>query len=248
MRHAWRYIALGIAVYLPVLLATFPVERLTGAVASQVEGLSFQAVTGSLFSGRVASLVYQGEEIGPLRWRFSPAGLLKARLEYRIEAENPAHTGHGLLGITPTGKLVGGAIDLQILPDPLINTFSPLAVTSTGQLHLMLDRIELSGQQVQDVSGRLEWLAAELLAPVQLPLGDIRCDIVSEPGGVVVRVREGGTLDASGDITLTHDGGYTVRLLLDPGPEAGADTRSLLEAMLPQDAGGRFPIALGGRF
>lgn len=247
MKHAWRYIALGIAVYVPVLLATFPVERLTGAVASQVEGLSFQAVTGSLFSGRVASLVYQGNEIGPVRWRFSPAGLLKARLEYRVEAENPAHTGQGLLGISPAGNLVGEAVDLQILPDPLINSFAPLTVSSTGQLHLVLERFVLRGQQAQDVTGRLEWLAAELLAPVQLPLGDIRCDIASEPDGVVARITEGGVLGASGTITLTHDGAYNVRLLLDPGPEAGADTRGLLAAMLPPDAGGRFPITLTGR-
>jgi hypothetical protein len=247
VKRAWRFIALGIVVYLSVLLVSFPVERLTGTISSQVEGLSFQAVTGSLFSGRAASLVYQGNEIGPVRWRFSPGGLLRARLEYRVESENPLHAGQGLLGIGPGGTLVGQDVDLQILPDPLINTFAPLAISSTGQLHLVLDRFVLREGQAQDVTGRMEWLAAELLAPVQLPLGDIRCDIESEPGGVVARITEGGTLGASGDVTLTEDGRYSVRLLLDPGPEAGADLRSLLEAMLRPRADGRFPITLTGR-
>ena len=66
MRRTWRYIAIGIAIYLPILLLTFPVERLTGAIGRQVDGLTIQAVTGSLFSGQAGRLDYQGNELGPV--------------------------------------------------------------------------------------------------------------------------------------------------------------------------------------
>ncbi len=247
MRRAWRYIAIGIAIYLPILLLTFPVERLTGAIGRQVDGLSIQAVTGSLFSGQAGRLDYQGNELGPVGWRFSPAGLLRGRLEYRLDLQHPDHRGHASIGIAPNGAIVGRDVDLQLQPDSLLSAFSPIAVSSSGQLTLQLDSIVLRDRQTQDVSGLLDWQAAALLAPLQLPLGDIRCAIENNGEDLVARIIHGGTLGASGDITLTPDGRYTVQLLLAPGPGLDTDTRGLLEAMVPARPDGKFLINSTGR-
>jgi general secretion pathway protein N len=247
VKYAWRYIAIGIAAYLTVLLVTFPVERLTGAVAQRVDGLSIQAVTGSVLAGEAASLRYQGNEIGPVHWRFSPSGLLRGRLEYRLDLRNPVYHGHGRVGLATDGAIAGRDVELQLLPDSVLNAFSPMALSSGGQLRLQLDRFVLRDSQLQDVTGLLDWQAAELLAPLQLPLGDIQCAIESTASGLVARLVRGGTLGASGDITLTPDGRYTVQVLLAPGPEVTAETRSLLEAMLQSRPGGKFLIRASGR-
>jgi general secretion pathway protein N len=247
VKHAWRYIAIGIAVYLPVLLVTFPVERLTGAVAQRVDGLTIQALTGSVLAGEAASLRYQGNEFGPVHWRFSPSGLLHGRLEYRLDLRNPDYHGHGRVGLATDGAIVGRDIELQLLPDSVLNAFSPMALSGSGQLRLQLDRFVLRDSQAQDVTGLLDWQAAELLAPLQLPLGDIQCALESTASGLVARLIRGGILGASGDITLAPEGRYMVQVLLAPGPEVSAETRSLLEAMLQPRPGGKFLISASGR-
>lgn len=248
MRHVWRYIALGIAVYIPILLATFPLGQLTGAVESRVAGLSIQAVDGTLFTGRAGSLRYQGAEYGPVSWRLSPAGLLRGRLEYRLALEHPDYHGAGRVGITPGGAIIGRDVELQLMPDRLISVFSPIAVSTAGQLRLELDGFALRDNRMQDVSGLLDWRAAQLLAPLQLPLGDVQCALESSAdAGLVARIIQGGTLGASGDVTLAPDGRYTLRLLLAPGPELDADTRGLLEAMLQPRPDGTFLISESGR-
>ncbi|MEZ5543270.1 MAG: type II secretion system protein N [Pseudomonadota bacterium] len=247
MKRAWRFIALGIAVYIPVLLLTLPVERLTGAVTRQIDGLQIGAVSGSVFAGEAGSLAYQGEELGPVGWRFSPTGLLRGRLEYLLDLRNPDYRGAGRVGLGLNGVLVGHAFDLQLQADRLINTFTPVAISSSGQLRLQLDRFTLERGQARDVTGVLEWAAAELRSPVQLPLGDISCAIENREQDLVARVTQGGALGVAGDITLGPDGRYTIRLLLQPGPEVAPATTGLLEAMLRRQPDGKFLINSTGR-
>ena len=60
MKNVWRFIAIGVVVYLFVLAATFPASRLVPALERQVEGLDLQAATASLLSGHAGRLVWQG--------------------------------------------------------------------------------------------------------------------------------------------------------------------------------------------
>lgn len=247
MRHAWRYIAIGIAVYIPILLVTFPVAHLTGAIERQVDGLSIEAVTGSVFAGQAGRLRYQANELGPVSWRFSPTGLLRGRLEYRLELKHPDYHGHASLGITPGGALVGHDIDMQLQADRILNAFSPIALTSTGRLTLQLDTFAWRDNKPQDVSGLLDWQAAELRSPLQLQLGDLQLVLESAGDELVARIIRGGTLGASGDITLVPDGRFTVSVLLKPGPGVDANTRGLLETVAQLQPRGDYLIRTTGR-
>jgi len=238
---------IGIAVYIPILLVTFPVARLTGALEHQVDGLTIQAVTGSVFAGQAGRLRFRANELGPVRWRFSPSGLLRGRLEYRLELTHPDHLGHASVGITPGGNLVGHDLDLQLQADPLINAVSPIAVSSSGRLALQLDSFALRDNRPQNISGMLEWQAAELRSPLALQLGDIQWALQSAGDDLVARIIRGGTLGASGDITLAPDGRYTVNMQLQPGPDVDAGTRSLLGSIAQLQPGGNYLIHATGR-
>lgn len=248
MRHAWRYIAIGIAVYIPILLITFPVERLTGALERQVSGLSIRAVTGSVYSGQAVHLGYEGVELGPVNWRFSPTGLLYGRLAYHLELNNPDYHGFGRVAITPRGAITGHDVDLQLQADRLLNAFSPVALSSDGQLSLQLESFTWQDNLMQDIRGLLEWRAALLRSPLPLALGDIQCALESSGnGGLIVRIIRGGALGASGDITLAPDGRYTVNVLLQPGPGVDPNTLSLLEAAAQSRPDGGYLIRTTGR-
>ncbi len=247
MNNAWRYIAIGVAVYIPILLATFPAGRLTGAIERQVPGLSLMAVTGTVFSGHAGSLRFKASELGPVNWRLSPSGLLHGRLEYRLDLQNTDRHGHASVGITLRGAVVGHDIDIQLQPDLLLNGFSPVALSSSGRLTLQLDTFAWRGNLPQDIAGLLDWQAAEIRSPLQLSLGDIQCALESVGNDMVARIIRGGTLGASGDITLGPDGRYTVRVSLSPGADVDADTRSLLEAVAQPQPDGGYLIQETGR-
>jgi len=247
VKHAWRYIAIGIAVYIPILLVTFPVARLTGAIERQVDGLSIEAVTGSVFAGQAGRLRYQASELGPVSWRFSPLGLLHGRFEYRLELKHPDHHGHASVGVTPGGALVGHDLDLQLQADRLLNAFSPIALTTAGQVTLQLDTFAWRDNKPLNVSGLLDWRAAELRSPLQLQMGDLQLALESAGDELVARIIRGGTLGASGDITLVPDGRYTVSVLLKPGADVDANTRGLLETVAQLQPGGDYLIRTTGR-
>jgi len=247
VKHVWRYIAIGIAAYIPILLATFPVENLTGAIERRIAGLSLSAVTGTLFSGHAGSLRYDASELGPVNWRLSPSGLLRGRLEYRLELQNPDQPGHASVGITLHGALVGHDLDIQLQPDRLLNQFSPVALAGSGRLTLQLDTFAWQDNLPRDISGQLDWQAAQLLSPLQLQLGDIQCALESAGDDVIAHITRGGRLGASGDITLGPDGRYTVRVLLAPGAGVDDDTRGLLAAVAQVQPDGDYLIQTTGR-
>jgi hypothetical protein len=66
VKRVWRYLAIGVTVYLLVLVGHFPAERVRTVLESRVPDLSLHAVTGSVYSGQARQLVYQGLDLGTL--------------------------------------------------------------------------------------------------------------------------------------------------------------------------------------
>jgi len=93
VKRAWPLLVIGAVAYLLILVVTFPAVRLVPLLERQVAGLSLHAVSGSVFSGQAAQLVYQGLDYGHLNWEFRPAGLLLGRVEFHLELSDPANPG-----------------------------------------------------------------------------------------------------------------------------------------------------------
>jgi general secretion pathway protein N len=247
VRQIWRLVALGVGAYLLVLVATFPAARVSRMLLDQDADLSLNGVSGSVFSGKAAQLVYQGLDIGPVHWQFRPFALLLGRVDYRIELTSPANHGHLIVGKTLTGRTNIHDIDMELLPDRLVNHYSPVTVDTSGTVHLVFETFNPGADYSGEVSGQLEWRDAAILEPMNLVLGQLALDAVTEDGELVGRVTNGGELGASGELALSAAYVYRVKLLLHPGNDVSADTLDMFDLFAQRQPNGDYRIDMSGQ-
>jgi general secretion pathway protein N len=247
VRQIWRLVALGVGAYLLVLVATFPAARVSRMLLDQDADLSLNGVSGSVFSGKAAQLVYQGLDIGPVHWQFRPFALLLGRVDYRIELTSPANHGHLIVGKTLTGRTNIHDIDMELLPDRLVNHYSPVTVDTSGTVHLVFETFNPGADYSGEVSGQLEWRDAAILEPMNLVLGQLALDAVTEDGELVGRITNGGELGASGELALSAAYVYRVKLLLHPGNDVSADTLDMFDLFAQRQPNGDYRIDMSGQ-
>jgi general secretion pathway protein N len=247
VNRVWRYLAIGVTVYLLVLISTLPATRITTLLESRVADLSLHAVTGSVFSGQAQQLVYQGLGLGTLRWQFRPAALLLGRAEYRVELSSVDNHGRGNMGMTLAGRLYGRELELTLLPDRIINHYSPVATSTSGELNLVFETLDFGRGLPRELAGRIIWQDAAVLEPVDMVLGDVEMALLGSGEALAGSITRGGVLGASGDMALLPDSHYRVDLVLRPGNDVSAETLDLLENYARMQANGDYLINASGQ-
>ena len=247
MTRIWRLVALAVGAYLLVLVITFPATRISGMLQDQVADVSINRVSGTAFSGEAAQVVYQGLDLGPVHWRFRPLALMLGRIEFRIELTHPDNHGYLHAGKTLSGRTYIQDLDIELLPDRFINNYSPVTVDTSGTLHLAFETFNPGADYSGEVNGRLAWRDAVVLEPVNLVLGQVELDVMTDNGELVGRLVNGGDLGASGDLALSAAYAYRVKLLLRPGDNVSADTLDMLEHSAQRQPNGDYRIDMSGQ-
>jgi general secretion pathway protein N len=245
--RVWRLVALGAGAYLLILVITFPAARVSGMLLDQNADLSLGRVSGSVFSGQAAQLVYQGLDLGEVHWQFRPLALLLGRIEYRIELMSPANQGELSIGKTLTGRTHVHDVDIELLPGRLVNHYSPMPVNTSGVVHLVFDTFNPGADYSGEVNGRLEWRDAVILEPINLVLGQLVLDVVTDDGELVGRITEGGELGASGELALSATYAYRLKLLLHPGNDVSSESLDILEQSAQRQTNGDYRIDMSGQ-
>ena len=247
MSRVWRLVALGVGAYLLILVITFPAARVSGMLLDQNADLSLGRVSGSVFSGQAAQLVYQGLDLGEVHWQFRPLALLLGRVEYRIELMSPANQGELSIGKTLTGRTHVHDVDIELLPGRLVNHYSPMPVNTSGMVRLVFETFNPGADYSGEVNGRLEWRDAVILEPINLVLGQLVLDVVTDDGELVGRITEGGELGASGELALSATYAYRLKLLLHPGNDVSSESLDMLEQSAQRQTNGDYRIDMSGQ-
>ncbi|MGB5306159.1 MAG: type II secretion system protein N [Gammaproteobacteria bacterium] len=247
MIKAWRYLAAGVAAYVLVLIVTFPAQKAAQFIEQQVDELDVRAPSGTLFSGQAQQLVYQGLDLGPVRWRFRPQALLSGRLEYHLEFTHAANTGQANLGRTLAGNLRISAVELVIQPDRLINHYSPMAIGTSGTLRLDIDVLEILDHFPGRISGQADWTDAALVEPLELALGQLTLLMENDAKGLLGTLGNAADAGINGELRLGAAGDYTIDMLLRPGADVSAETLELLRNSLQQQPDGDFILRVDGQ-
>lgn len=229
--RAWILLAIGGVTFLLILAARFPAVRLEPLLERQFPDVALHTVRGSLLSGQAARLVYQGVDLGPVRWQFRPAAMLRGRLEYRLTLSSPDNLLRTRIGVGPSGKLYGRDLVATLPSNRWINRFSPVPIRSSGDIELVLETFGMHDDLPQDVAGRLAWVDAAVLDPLNLVLGRVALAVSSRDGALLGTVTEPGELGLAGTLALMPDGRYRVDLRLQPGDRIDDDARELLDAV-----------------
>jgi general secretion pathway protein N len=231
VKRAWPLLVIGAVAYLLILVVTFPAVRLVPLLEQQVAGLSLHAVTGSVFSGQAAQLVYQGLDFGHMNWEFRPAGLLLGRVAFHLELTDPSNPGQANIAFTPWGQVYGKDIELVLSSDRVVNHYSPVPVKTSGEFRLKIDTFRLAGDFPEDLAGLVNWEGGVVLDPVEIILGDVSMTLNSGEDMLLGSLVEGGRLEAAGEIQLFADGRYNLDLQLLPDNEMSDATLAVLETV-----------------
>lgn len=160
--HKKLWISLGLALFLVFALTRTPASW-GGYLLTRGSGLALSGVTGTLWDGRasLASLRTPNREysLGQLSWRlkpfslltFSPCAQLTTRLpQQQFEGEVCAGTGGSL-------KLRNADI---LVPSALLQTYLPVPIQ--GQFSSHIDHMQLRGDVLESLQGKLTWNAARV--------------------------------------------------------------------------------------
>lgn len=242
----WRYLAVGVAAFLLILVMNFPASYVRGTLQDALPGLQLDNISGSVFSGQSGSASYAGLDLGTVDWRLQPSALLLLRIEYRLAISHPDNTGHVNVGIRAGGDVYGKALDMQLLPDRLLNRFSPVTLGTRGGVEMRIDSFELQGKELRNVSGTLRWRDGAVESPLVLPLGDLGMVLESRDSTLAAVVNRGGDMGLSGEILLQPGNRYTVDLALKPAGGLASETRDLLDATLQAHPAGGYMLKTNG--
>jgi general secretion pathway protein N len=248
VQRAWRLVALGVAAYLLILITTFPASRVTAILEQRVSDLSVLAVSGSVFSGQASRVIWQDLDLGSVHWQFRPFALLLGRIEYLLELKHPANHGQLTAAVTLTGRVYAQDLELTLLPDRLLNHYSPVEVITSGELLLNFEEIDVADVFSDTTTGRLEWRDAAIIEPVNMVLGQLEVGVQGKMDALVGEVIQGGELGASGEVSLSPDNSYRLSLLLQPQSGAGKETLDMLEQAAQLQPNGDYLIEQSGQF
>jgi len=248
VQRVWRLLALGVAAYLLILIATFPADRVIGMLEEQVPDLSIQAVSGSVFSGQAGRVIWQDLDLGTVHWQFRPVALLLGGFEYRLRLTHPANHGQLTAGVSLTGRVYAQDLELMVLPDRVLNHYSPIEITTSGELLLNFEEIDVADVFSDTTTGRLEWRDAAIIEPVNMVLGQLEVGVQGKMDALVGEVIQGGELGASGEVSLSPDNSYRLSLLLQPQSGVGKETLDMLEQAAQLQPNGDYLIEQSGQF
>jgi general secretion pathway protein N len=246
LRAYWRLPLAGAAAYLLILLITLPADRVAKLLEQNIAGLNLQSVTGTLFSGKADRVVIRGLGMGPVTWSLRPLSLLLARLEYRLDLEDPDFRGTGVVGTGPGGHVYLHDLQAELKPDSLVNHFSPLPVQTSGDVRLLIESMDFVDGFPRELSGHVDWVDARLIEPMEMSLGHVEATLQSEEDTFVCRLNGAGETALSGDFSLNRDDDYRLNLLLTPGAEVSADIVDGLKTFAQARPGGAFLITDSG--
>lgn len=249
MRRAAPLALVGLLAYVLFLVGLVPARYVYGWVAPHVHELALGDVAGSLWTGRAASVVVNGRDLGAADWQLRPQALLLGRLEYQLRWGGDLGQGQARVGRGVIGNAYVRQLHAELPAAALAKLFgSNMPVELGGAVRADLKRVSFGSRWPDAASGEIVWEHAQVLDPVAMDLGGFTVQLENAKDGIrgVIKDSGSGPLQVQGEATLSANGSYRVTATLKPRGAKGQQLRSELQYLGPPDANGRYPVALSG--
>ncbi len=210
-----RLIILGVAIFVLVLLATFP-----ASVAYKwfsPADLELAGIDGSVWNGSAAEAKAGGAYVQNVTWKFSPASLLSGRIGFKTTSNPASGTMRVEIAVSPGGSVLLSDLSGNLPLDLLHPALQQGGIR--GDLALEFDSIVLENGMPVAAEGSAtirDFFVPDLSAS---RIGDFRAEFQTGQGSVVASVEDiSGVLDVAGTITVVRDGNYSFVGLVAPTP------------------------------
>ena len=245
-----RLLAVGILAFVFFLGARFPAGVAWHIATPFLNDVRMSGVEGTLWKGRAGTLDIAGRELGSLRWRWRPSGLLAGQWRNAVHVEGKGFDLEGDIGIGVSGAWSGADIQFRGELDTLIARFVPATmrppVAMNAALAGRLEEIVVTGSGLEALEGRVSATAVEIDGSDAM---DLHVTLISRDGGLEARIdpEDGNTPGLEGRVVLMPAGDYRLDLDIADPALAGERIGDLVRALGSQGGDGRWRINWEGR-
>lgn len=245
-------VTLGISGYLFFLVYSLPAQQLVGWLADSgaAPGLQLAGISGTAWNGRANSLSYRNRPLGEINWRFQPGYLFLGKLAYDFELKDSGQqaTGTLLAGLGNNTRVEN--LDALLLASRLPELLQQRQLRIGGKVRTEKLALNFSETQLTAAEGTIEWLDGSLQSPLNLSLGDLRADLLTDPdsGDITGQIRDlKGAIAVQADLRLNADGNFQVNGKLKPGDGADPGLTGALKAIGREQSDGTILLKYAGR-
>ncbi len=244
-------ILLGIVSYVGFLVYETPARQAVvwlsgdGAQTPSLEGAS-----GTLWSGEAERVSYQRRLLGRLQWRFKPAYLLLGKVAYDLELQQTGQEFKGRLIVGLGGPYRLEGVDALLLARQLPDWLQQRQLRIDGKLRAQQLDLAFTQEQLESVSGTLQWIDGSVQSPVNLTLGDLQADLSTdeESGDIKASIRDlKGPLGIQAEVSLKPDGNYQFDGKLKAGDGVDSGVAGALKAIGRPQPDGSVQVKYSGR-
>ncbi len=242
-------ILLGLLCYLAFLLANVPARHAWGWAASSAEmPLVMGGISGTIWSGEARQLAYNGANLGGVKWRLSPRGLLQGSLLYRFNLRGQGQQLAGTAGLAINGDLIISKLKGMIKAELVARMMRQRFIQPAGDVDLDLHGVRVEQGRPNAVTGTIRWQSAGVKSPVTASIGSIEFNISSREGDIKTTIRDlGGPLSVKGNAALNADGNYQISVRMLPKGSADPGLVQAIRALGQQDGSGGVNIKYSGQ-
>lgn len=211
------------------LLAFLPAEFAVRMLADRLGPVRLEGVAGTVWNGRAASVLLDGQSLGALSWQLSPWPLLQGAVDADLRLDGPRYgiDGH----VRRQGdRVVLEPMQLRFPAARLEPALDIPALSLQGDVTVEIERGELRGGYPASLAGTATWPDAAVSGAANASLGTLVAEFDSPP--------EGGRVTGS----VSDRGGP---LIVDGTFEAGLLGYALDVRMTPRAPDPRLREALG---
>jgi hypothetical protein len=241
--------ALGLAAYLIFLIAALPATYVSGWAGKHLPSVLLSDVSGSVFSGRAATVSIGQSDLGAMEWSFDWLAPFTLTVGYRFHLHDAARD---LVGRLDAGF---GSLHLRDLkghvPVRSFDAWSPLPSRSlSGNLVLDLKQVQLKAGRLQSATGDVELDDGSMSWPTPYTLGSYRMSLApATAGGITGEISDvASPLKLHADLSLGPDGRYKLKGILAARDPGDATTRTMLSNLGRPDSTGQYPFDFNGQW
>jgi len=247
-RTKFLLIGAGIASFLFFTLAFIPAGTVTNRLPDTVR---VGGVEGTLWRGRVRSVVINGWQLHDTRWDLNPAALLLGRLSARVETQVAGGNVTGNASVSVFGVIAVSDLDAAGPVAPIAARLN-LPVTG-GRYQLRLAQLGLANAWPTTLIGSAQVadVPLNIIGSASGPTGSYAvvfdADTVAEDGRLTGVVSDdGGPIEVGGNVILMPPANYELQAKIKTRPNAPADITQALTLIAPMGQDGRRELSIAG--
>ncbi len=239
-----------------VALACFAVTTLPASLAGRAferVGLSATGYSGTIWSGAVSSVTWQGASLGQFRWHLRPLALLRARGAADVSVVRADGTASAQVAAAPHGTLDFSDLRFDLPIEFFAEIPGAMARGWHGRVSGEFAKLRLESGWPVSASGTLQLsdvvmpqLGADSIGSFRIVIPDPQA-APSESAGVTARVTDtNGPISVDASLTLAAGRSFLLEGMVAARDGAPTNLVRSLEYLGPVDASGRRPFGVSG--